>query len=60
MGLFMKTVKQRALDAAMRAIPMVGEGEAYRQRLADFKRGYMAGHASMTRHASKLIRAARK
>ena len=35
----MKTVSQLARDAAMRAIPMDGDGEAYRQRLADFQRG---------------------
>lgn len=52
------TITERAKKAAMRAIPMVGDGEAYRQRLADFQRGYRAGNAAATRRASKVAIAA--
>lgn len=42
-----------AMNAAMRAIPMSVEGEAYRQRLDDFQRGYLTGHAACVRRSSK-------
>jgi hypothetical protein len=35
----------KALAAAMRAIPMVGDGAAYRQRLDDFVKGYRTARA---------------
>lgn len=48
-------VSQMAREAAMRAIPMIGEGEAYRQRLADFELGYKRGNAAATRRGSKVL-----
>lgn len=39
----------------MRVIPMEGDGEAYRQRIDDYVKGYMAGHAAHTRWANKKI-----
>ncbi len=45
--------KKKAQEAAMRAIPMQGEGEVYRQRLGDFEKGYMAGSAAVVRYAGK-------
>ena len=46
---------ERALKAAMHAIPMTGDGPAYRQRLDDFQKGYLAGHACAVRRGSKEI-----
>jgi hypothetical protein len=44
------------MDAAMEAIPMVGDPEVYRQRLADFKTGWThAMNESRDGLASKLI-----
>lgn len=48
-------IKAKAQKAAMGCIPMIGEGPEYRQRLADFQAGYMAGHAAHTRWAHKVI-----
>lgn len=39
-----KTLELRAQNAAMDAIPMVGEPEAYRQRIADFVAGFAAAY----------------
>ena len=43
-----KKVSQIAQESAMRCIPMIGEGEAYRQRIDDFKKGYMTGHFAVS------------
>ena len=47
--------KAKAMGSAMRCIPMSGEGPAYRQRLEDFRTGYMAGHAACVRSTNKRI-----
>lgn len=53
-------IKAKAIAAAMRCIHMSGEGPAYRQRLEDFRDGYMAGHAAHTRWANKMVDEYRK
>jgi len=47
--------RAKAIKAAMNCIPMSGDGPVYRQRLQDFRDGYMAGHAAHTRWANKTI-----
>lgn len=45
-----------ALWAAMSAIPMMGDGETYRQRLADFENGYNAGHKRAIEECANVVR----
>lgn len=44
-----------AQETAMRCIPMQVDGEAYRQRVADFVKGYMAGRSAHIRWANNKI-----